>query len=237
MKFAVNTGPTQTSGSYIVGKVYIAKPRMEVAGAVDFSLVRIEDETGRLLSFEPTEECGFWFPGSLPVVVTQHMRSNSLELLAGDVLTAYNLSTDGQYLNCGSGYVSLERVTVLDGTLLTPEMQVFDDASMDWQEISDVSTDPTRWMWVRQQESNLFQPVTDFALPVVDGELSTVPLVTSLVDGPDLKKGNLYQTTGFTENGSILILTKHGEYPYDRNFFDFFGKSWESNALSRYVGV
>ena len=220
MIFAVNIGETETSGTYIPGKVYIAKPRMENSDAVDLSFVRIEDETGRDIPIKPSKTCGFWFPKELPVVITSsHLEGRNMQ--CGDVVMGSEIR-DGEFLRCRGGFISMKCLTVLDGTLLVPGSMVFEPEGAVWREVVSVGIEEWNWMSIGLKDGGNFRrPVTKFILPTMDGELSDVQFVTSLVDTSELKKGNIYQMCRLLGTDKVTVIIDGGEFIYKRNFFNF----------------
>jgi hypothetical protein len=219
MIFAIYRGTLndkEFDGIFTKGKLYLMTAG--VYDAVDVHHLRLKDDDGEKVCIDPDKDDRFEYPDEVYGVVLNQLGTKN----AGEVVIIDDAGDDG-YLSIketGFGFVRAENIQLLDSTVVTPRMIVYDKEQRRWSRIRQINGR----MNIQVEGSEDFRSCNNFIFSVSDRELTTIPLLRCLDDtGQDNIQLNLiYRVKGLDDDGFIIIEDDTGEEAsFDPSRFEF----------------
>jgi len=215
MIFARFVGVTG-EGTFIEGKVYLARPEIDDVGTVNFDFLEIVDEDGETIREDPEDE-RFDYPDEVYAVVVKSFG----EFEIGEVVTVDDAKMNGDaMLHVGGvGFVQESSLVILDATIVKPRCYVMEESTGKWLPIRRVDES----MGILVEGSDGVRSLSEFRFAVSHGDVCVNPLVKCVDDcgEQDLEIGSLYQLVSTdTERGTVVVAVKGKEREYLADRFD-----------------
>ena len=176
----------QDSKQFTAGRVYVAKPGMDVDETVSYGSLRLKDDTGTDVLVK-TDQGTFEFLDEVYAVVVKAFS----EFEVGQVVFVEDAtnSSEPKLLVAGWGFWDSDHFVILDQTNVFPGVVLMDTLTGEWKTISRVD----ECLWVSDSVDQPFRSPEEFMFTVSQGNILSEPLVKCSVPLPSFTKDKLYR--------------------------------------------